>query len=51
MELKPNIRLQSVGLSSDHGLSDTIAFYMGDNTPDRRQYIIDNLEVDAEVVQ
>ena len=54
-EFKPfigqNIRLTPVDISRDHGLSETIAFYMGRNTPERRQYIMDNLEITEDVVQ
>ena len=45
------IRLTPVDVSRDHGLPETIAFYMGRNTPERRQYIMDNLEIKEEVVQ
>ncbi len=46
-----NIRLTPVDASRDHGLPETISFYMGRNTPDRRQYIMDNLEIKEEVIQ
>jgi len=47
----PDIRLTPVDVSRDHGLPETIAFYMGRNTPERRQYILENLEIKEEVIQ
>ncbi len=43
-----NMRLTPVDVSHDLRLMDTISFYMGANTKERRQYIMDNLIVDAE---
>jgi DNA gyrase subunit B/topoisomerase-4 subunit B len=44
------MRLTPVDISRDQHLKDTIDFYMGNNTKERRQYIMDNLVIDAEVV-
>jgi len=41
-----NIRLRSVTLDSLSEVSKVLSFYMGKNTPARRQYIMDNLVVD-----
>lgn len=46
-----SIRLSPVDMSHDHGIPETIAFYMGRNTPERRQYIMEHLEVKEEVTQ
>ncbi len=43
-----DIRLQEVTLESAHNLKDILRFYMGDNTDDRRQYIIDNLRIEED---
>ncbi len=39
----PDIRLKSVTLDSISEVNKVLSFYMGKNTPDRRQYIMDNL--------
>ncbi len=41
----PGIRLTPVDCTRDQGLRDTIEFYMGSNTRERRQYIMDNLVI------
>ena len=40
-----NIRLTPVDCTQDHNLPDTIKFYMGENTPKRRKYIMDKLVI------
>ncbi len=44
----PDIRLERVTLENAHNLKDIIAFYMGDNTEIRKQYIIDNLRIELD---
>jgi len=44
------IRLTPVSVKGDHSVSEVISFYMGKNTPERREYIMDNLVVDAEML-
>lgn len=44
-----DIRLQEVTLENAHNLRDILRFYMGDNTEDRRQYIIDNLRIEEDL--
>jgi len=39
------MRLTPVDCTQDHNLQDTINFYMGNNTPDRRKYIMDKLVI------
>jgi len=39
------MRLTPVDSSRDSAVTDTIDFYMGRNTPERRQYIMDNLVI------
>jgi topoisomerase-4 subunit B len=43
-----NMRLTPVDMNRDLRINETISFYMGENTPDRRKYIMDNLVVDVE---
>lgn len=46
-----SMRLTPVDSSQDHHLTDTIDFYMGNNTPERREYIMNNLEVTEEAFE
>ena len=46
-----NIRLDKVKLSTDDTSHEMLEFYMGTNTPDRRDFIIDNLRVEADYVE
>jgi topoisomerase-4 subunit B len=39
----PNIRLVEVNIQSVKNIPDTLEFYMGKNTPERREYIMENL--------
>jgi len=43
-----NIRLTPVDSTRDHAIDETISFYMGRNTPDRRDYIMKNLVITEE---
>lgn len=43
-----SMRLTPVDCTSDHALTDTIEFYMGRNTQQRREYIMDNLVITEE---
>ena len=43
----PEMRLTPVGCHDDVELDKTIKFYMGANTPERRDYIMDNLVCDT----
>ena len=44
------MRLTPVDMGQDHGVSETIEFYMGRNTPERRQYIMENLVISEDVL-
>ncbi len=44
------MRLSQVDVRGDHSISEILSFYMGKNTPDRRDFIMDNLVVDAEML-
>jgi DNA gyrase subunit B/topoisomerase-4 subunit B len=45
----PEMRLTPVDATQDYGLGETLEFYMGDNTSERRQYIMENLVIPDEV--
>ena len=42
------MRLTPVDVSQDRHVQDTINFYMGENSKERKQYILDNLVVNPE---
>jgi DNA gyrase subunit B/topoisomerase-4 subunit B len=44
----PEMRLTPVHLTNRHSVPAILGFYMGRNTPERRQYIMNHLVVDAE---
>ncbi|MBN2686147.1 MAG: type IIA DNA topoisomerase subunit B [Pontiellaceae bacterium] len=44
------MRLTDVSVEGDHSVSEVITFYMGKNTPERREYIMENLAVDPELL-
>jgi topoisomerase IV subunit B len=46
----PSMRLDPVILSKDSTINEVLAFYMGKNTPDRQNFIIDNLKVEADLL-
>ncbi len=41
-----NMRLRPVSIKSEHSIAEVLNFYMGKNTPDRRDYIMQNLIID-----
>ena len=45
-----DIRLEKVRLKKDVPVKDLLTFYMGKNTPDRQNFIIDNLVVEEDLV-
>jgi topoisomerase-4 subunit B len=46
-----DIRLEPVMIGKDVTIDQILAFYMGKNTPDRQQFIIENLRVEKDVVE
>jgi topoisomerase IV subunit B len=46
-----DIRLQPVLLHKDSHLKETLGFYMGKNTPDRQDFIIENLRIELDKVE
>ncbi|MCX6235155.1 MAG: DNA topoisomerase IV subunit B [Bacteroidetes bacterium] len=47
----PSMRLDPVILHKSMLINDVLEFYMGRNTPERQNFIIDNLRVEEEVVE
>ena len=45
-----DIRLEPVMLGHDSTIKDMLTFYMGKNTPDRQQFIIENLRVEQDLL-
>ncbi len=46
-----DIRLDPVILTKDSAVLDVLTFYMGKNTPERQNFIIDNLRVEADILE
>ena len=46
-----NIRLEPVILSKETSIKNLLGFYMGKNTPDRQEFIIENLHVEKDLVE
>lgn len=49
--INDDIRLDPVILQKDTSIQDLLKFYMGKNTPDRQQFIIDKLRVEKDLVE
>ena len=45
------IRLQPVSIDKEKHLAKTLEFYMGKNTPNRQEFIIDNLRVELDKIE
>jgi topoisomerase-4 subunit B len=45
-----DIRLDPVRLTRDDSIQDLLNFYMGKNTPERQEFIIDNLRIEEDIV-
>jgi topoisomerase IV subunit B len=46
-----DIKLEPVILKKDTSITNLLSFYMGKNSPDRQNFIIDNLKIEKDVVQ
>ena len=46
-----DIRLEPVILSKDRSIDSILSYYMGKNTPERQNFIIDNLRVEKDLAQ
>ncbi|MCK9203793.1 MAG: type IIA DNA topoisomerase subunit B [Bacteroidales bacterium] len=49
--ISKDIRLDPVILTKESALGDVLTFYMGKNTPERQNFIIDNLRVEADILE
>jgi len=47
----PDIRLEPVMITKDAGVQELLDFFMGKNTPQRQEFIINNLKVEKDVVK
>ncbi|MDX5345717.1 MAG: type IIA DNA topoisomerase subunit B [Hymenobacteraceae bacterium] len=45
-----NIRLEPVILRKDTSIQSILSYFMGKNTPERQQFIIDNLKIEKDIV-
>ncbi|MDR0907844.1 MAG: type IIA DNA topoisomerase subunit B [Rikenellaceae bacterium] len=45
-----SMRLEKVRLTRDDVIPEMLAFYMGTNTPERREFVIDNLRIEADYI-
>lgn len=46
-----NIRLDPVMMDNNMSVEGLLEFYMGKNTPDRQEFIINNLKVELDLVE
>ncbi|WP_143961392.1 DNA topoisomerase IV subunit B [Litoribacter populi] len=46
-----DIRLEPIILGKDTKIADLLTFYMGKNTPNRQNFIIDNLKIEKDIVK
>ncbi len=46
-----DIRLDPVRLTRDDTVQDLLNFYMGKNTPERQEFIIDNLKIEEDIIE
>ncbi len=49
--INENIRLEPVVLQADADLEKILSYYMGKNTPERQEFIIDNLRVELDEIE
>ena len=47
----PSMRLDPVILKNNSSIAEMLSFYMGKNTPERQNFIIDNLRVELDFVE
>ncbi|MEZ4934843.1 MAG: hypothetical protein R2788_22270 [Saprospiraceae bacterium] len=48
--INENMRLEPVVLQEDTSLDDLLSYYMGKNTPQRQEFIIDNLRFELDEI-
>jgi len=47
----PDIRLDPVRITKDDIISELLTFYMGKNTPERQEFIIENLRIEEDLIE
>ena len=47
----PDLRIEPVTLKKEDSISNLLPFYMGKNTPERQEFIIDNLRIEEDLVE
>jgi topoisomerase-4 subunit B len=45
------MRLDKVRLTKEDPISDLLEFYMGKNTPDRKDFVVSNLRVEEDIIE
>ena len=45
------MRLEPVLLTKEHSIEEILTFYMGKNTPNRQEFIIENLKVEEDIIE
>ena len=43
------MRLDPILMRKDQGIAEALEFYMGNNTPERRDFFLENLRVDIDI--
>jgi topoisomerase-4 subunit B len=46
-----NMRLEQVKITKDDPIMGLLEFYMGKNTADRKDFIIDNLKIETDLIE
>ena len=46
-----DMRLEPVLLTKEHSIEEILTFYMGKNTPNRQEFIIENLKVEEDIIE
>ena len=46
-----SMRLDPIRMDKETTIEDLLEFYMGKNTPDRQNFIIDNLKIEADLIE
>jgi len=49
--INEQIRLEKVRITKEDPIHDLLEFYMGKNTPERQDFIIDNLKIEEDLVE
>jgi topoisomerase-4 subunit B len=47
----PDMRLEPIILKKETSIKEILSFYMGKNTPDRQDFIIENLRIEKDLAE